>query len=68
MEKCPKCGRYLVSRDGYRRVKRCHADGCTVHITESGYSFLRGGAGSTVERVEKTRDGRENVLKTYNTG
>ncbi len=68
MEKCPKCGRYLVSRDGYRRVKRCHAYGCTVHITKDGYSFLRGGAGNTVERVEKTRDGREKVLKIYDTG
>ncbi|OHA79457.1 MAG: hypothetical protein A2V96_01485 [Candidatus Yonathbacteria bacterium RBG_16_43_6] len=68
MEKCPKCGKHLVSRDGYRRVKRCHAVGCTVHITEKGYSFLRGGAGNTVERVEKTLNGREKVLKTYYTG
>lgn len=69
MEKCPKCGRYSVAVDSYRRVKRCHIDGCMAHITENGYSFLRGGSnGNTVERVNKTLDGREEVLKTYNTG
>ena len=68
MEKCPKCGRYSVAVDSYRRIKRCHTDGCTVHITENGYSFLRSGVGDTVERVNRTPDGSEKVLKTFNTG
>lgn len=68
MEKCPKCGKYSVAVDSYRNIKRCHIDGCTVHITEDGYSFLRSGSSeNTIERVEKTLDGKEKVLKTYNT-
>lgn len=41
MEKCPKCGKYMVAFDSYRKVKRCHIDGCTTHVYDDGsYSVL----------------------------
>lgn len=68
MEKCPKCNKYSVSYDAYRRVKRCMVDGCScVIIDENSYSMLKMDvSGKTVNRV-KVENGKEaGVLKKYN--
>lgn len=65
MKKCPKCNKWMVAFDGYRKVTKCHNDACSAHIYEdSSYSHLRGtSGGNVVERVRIFPDGREKVMK-----
>lgn len=67
MKKCPRCNKYSVAYDAYRKVNRCMIDGCScVVIDEHSYSYLKADSSSnTVSRV-KIEEGREtSILKKY---
>lgn len=66
MEKCPKCKRYTISYDSYRKVKRCLADGCScIIVNKVSYSYLKSDSCSnTINRV-KIQDGTEKIIKRY---
>ena len=64
MEKCPRCEKYMVAFDSYRRVKRCHNDACSAHVHEDGsYSFLRGASNNKAQRIRKFPDGTEKITR-----
>lgn len=67
MEKCPKCGRYTIAYDGYRRVHRCMVDGCScIVLDEESYSCLKqDSATGTVNRVRIVDGVEKDVLKKY---
>lgn len=66
MEKCPKCGKYMVAYDGYRKIKRCHMDGCSTHIYEDGsYSVLEAISDKAVVRIKIAPNGDRSILKKY---
>lgn len=67
MQKCPRCKRYSVAYDAYRKVNRCMIDGCScVVIDDHTYSYLKAdSSNNTVNRV-KVEEGRETgILKKY---
>jgi len=67
MNRCPKCNKYSIDYDPYRRVHRCMIDGCScVIINENSYSILKvDSKNKTINRI-KIENGEEvEILKKY---
>jgi len=69
MDKCPKCGKYTVSYDGYHRTNRCYEDECSVRIASdnASYTYIRRNyEKKVIEKVEVTiATGEEKVVYEY---
>lgn len=67
MEQCPRCKKFTIAHDGYKRVKRCMDDGCScIIIDKDSYSVLRrDSSGKKIHRVKITAGEEKAVLKSY---
>lgn len=67
MEKCPKCNKYSVAYDAYRKVHRCMIDGCScVVIDDKTYSYLKADSSDNTINEIKVEEGKETgILKKY---
>lgn len=67
MQKCPKCNRYSVAYDAYRKVNRCMIDGCScVVIDNTTYSYLKADSSDNTINEVKVEKGRETgILRKY---
>lgn len=67
MDKCPKCHKFTVAYDSYRKVTRCMVDGCScIVIDKETYSHLKANLTSgTVDRVKVKNGSEKGIVRRY---
>ena len=67
MEICPKCHKYSVEYDSYRKANVCLSDGCScIIIDSSSYSYIKSDPVSKkISRVQVEGDTETKTLKQY---
>ncbi len=66
MEKCPKCGKYLLERTGFEE-KRCYKDGCTFRVYDDGSTsdLVMEFNTKTIKRVKTYPNGKQEIMNKH---
>ncbi len=64
-ERCPKCGKFFVEYDSYRRTKMCHNDSCRARINNDGsFSYISRDQDEII-KILRYPDGKEKIVYRY---